>query len=89
MLDQTSIVHSNMIFQDTSLMEVEKILNRGNQSYSQNIDNRLHSESIVDQSAMDYDLGHACMERGDESDESVKDREWKDNCKKEWTFLAT
>jgi len=38
---------------------------------------------------MDYDLGHACMERGDESDESVKDREWKDNCKKEWTFLAT
>ena len=46
----------------SSLMDVEKALHR-NQSYTQH--RGMVTESIVDQSAVDYDLGNACMERCD------------------------
>lgn len=57
-------------------MEVEKELSRVNQSETYN-NQRLQSESIVDQLDIDVELGNACMERGDESDSSRKNDDWK------------
>lgn len=46
---------------------------------------------MINESVADYELGNACLERADSDSEDNmgNDVDWKDKCKREWTFMAT